>query len=213
MNLEQYTADAICRAMGLPGFIDPARPSFLRMLLKPSFDPEVCVTLSADRDRPRLSVVAFSTMFWHQPAPVPYLPAAREEVTVPRGALEDLCRDFAAAHAAAHDPSGRMICVDGMGVEAALSGGGGVTRFAGHAFRPAVRGFVDRFVWWAWMACRTPRVRNALGACGRYVGRTYKRDIDPGAPAPVRVMVLGTFEDRAALREAVPKPAAEAGAL
>ena len=213
MDPKHYTADAICQAMGFPGFVDPALPSpSIRLLLKPSFDPEVCVTLSAGGDRPRLSVVAFTTMFWHHPGPVPYAPAAREEVVIPRDVTTDLWGRFAAAHDAAHEMAGRMVCIDGMPVECVAVENGEARRFAESPYRPAVAEFVSRSIWWAWTACRVPRVRNALAACARYVGKDYPREVVPEAPAPVRIMVLGTVENRAEVHETVPKPAAEASA-
>ncbi|KYF77512.1 hypothetical protein BE20_56615 [Sorangium cellulosum] len=58
MLTEQYTADAICNAMGLPAFIERGLPlPALRLLLMPSFDPEVCITLTGAAGDERLSVV------------------------------------------------------------------------------------------------------------------------------------------------------------
>ncbi|KYF50419.1 hypothetical protein BE04_26595 [Sorangium cellulosum] len=70
MLTERYTADAICNAMGLPAFIDPglSLPA-LRLLLMPSFDPEVCITLTGAAGDERLSVVALTESLWQQAAP------------------------------------------------------------------------------------------------------------------------------------------------
>jgi len=61
MRLEDYTADAICQSMGLR-FIEhswaQAETPTLRVVLTPSFHPELCITLSRTADAVRLSVVA-----------------------------------------------------------------------------------------------------------------------------------------------------------
>ena len=72
MHLEHYTADAICQAMGLPGFVEESWTQCdgptLRLLLKPSFHPELCLTLFREKESTRLSVVALAERFWTQVA-------------------------------------------------------------------------------------------------------------------------------------------------
>ena len=88
MQLEQYTADAICRSMGLDAFA-PSGPSCVRVVLRPSFHPEVCVTVAetAGSARARMSVVALTEMLWRQHAPR-RLPELREETDQRRRAAE-----------------------------------------------------------------------------------------------------------------------------
>jgi hypothetical protein len=195
VQLSQYTADAICRSMGLDAF-EPVGLSCVRLLLKPSFHPEVCVTVAepADPARARLSVVALTEMLWRQQAPR-RLPELREEVGVPAEVFAEAAAGFAAAFAD-RDRDGRRVCLDGMGVECCRSIGE-VERFAEHAHRPAVSAFVGRLVWWAWVACRVPGVRNALAECARYLGAEYPRQADPERPPARRLLVLGTPEARA----------------
>src|SRR5436305_14108874 len=115
MDLKQYPPDVICRSMGLPAFVEPGWSSpTLRLLLKPSFDPEVCLTLTGGADA-RLSEVALAEMLWRQPAPCA-LPTWSEQVTAPASMISELVADFGAALAAERDPKGRMVCVDGMPV-------------------------------------------------------------------------------------------------
>lgn len=118
MLTEQYTSDAICQSMGLPAFLerDLALPA-LRLLLKPSFDPEVCITLTGPTESARMSVIALNESFWRQPA-LCRLSAWREQIDVPASALADILARFDAALASDREVAGEMVCIDGMPVEA-----------------------------------------------------------------------------------------------
>jgi hypothetical protein len=196
MDPAQYTTDAICRSMGLPAFVEAGwSPGTLRLLLKPSFDPEVCVTLTGTSDAARLSVVALTEMLWRQPAPCA-LAAWRDQAAVPAPAFAQTLAGFAAALAADRQPEGRMVCLDGMPVTACLLSGAGLEQFACSPYRPEVSAFVSSLVQMAWESCRAAGVRNALAACGRYVGLDLPRDPAPRAPELWRVAVLGTPDAR-----------------
>jgi len=202
VQLAQYTADAICRSMGLDAF-EPAGSPCVRVLLKPSFHPEVCVTVAGatEAGRARLSVVALSEMLWRQPFPR-RLPELREEVGVPAELFTEAVAGFTAAFAD-RERDGRRVCLDGMGVECCRLAAGVAERFAEHVSRPAVSEFVRQLVWWSWVACRVPGVRNALAGCARYLGAEYPRQSDPERPPAGGLLVLGTPEARAGYFEAL----------
>lgn len=197
MQSAHYTADAICRSMGLDAF-EPLGPSCVRVLLKPSFHPEVCVTVAGvpDGGPGELSVVALTGMLWRQPV-LRRLPELREAVSVPADVLAEAEAGFAAAFAD-RDRDGRRVCVDGLAVECCRVDGGRVERFAEPVFHDtAVSEFVGRLLWRAWVACRVPGVRNALAECARYLGAEYPPQSDPERPPARRLLVLGTPEARA----------------
>lgn len=81
MRYEEYTPDAICRAMGLPAFADDPALSegdeALRLLITPAFTPEICITIAFTGDQGGADVRVFSKMFWHMPTA-----ADRPEVSV-----------------------------------------------------------------------------------------------------------------------------------
>ena len=195
MDLKQYTPDAICRSMGMPGFVEPGwSPPTLRILLMPSFDPEVCLTLTGGVDA-RLSVVALAEMLWRQPVPRS-LPTWSEQVTVPMSVVSELTTDFDAALIAERDAKGHMVCADGMPV-ACLLKSEDLEEFACNPYRPPVTRFVSSFIRAAWQSCRDAGVRNSLAVCGRYVGLALPVDTQLPAPDLARIMVLGTPEERA----------------
>lgn len=197
MRLEQYTADAICRSMGLDAF-EPTGPSpAVRVLLKPSFHPEVCLTLTPDADPTRacLSVVALTESFWRQQAPR-RLPELREEIAVPADVYSEAVTGLASA-LADRDRGDRMICVDGMGIECCHVSTDGIERFAEHVYRSTLSTFLDRLIWVAWTACRVTGVRNALADCAWYLGKDYPRESDPERPPVRRVLILGEPDARA----------------
>jgi hypothetical protein len=201
VQLSRYTADAICHSMGLDAF-EPAGPPCVRVLLKPSFHPEVCVTVAEAADaRAVLSVVALPEMLSRQTFPR-RLPELREEVGVSADVSAEAIAGFSAAFADRDDDS-RRLCLDGMGVECCRLTAGGVERFAGHVYSPTVSAFVGRLVWWAWVSCRAPGVRNALAECALYMGAEYPRQSDPERPPTRWLVVLGTPEARAGYFEAL----------
>jgi hypothetical protein len=196
MEPAQYTPDAICRSMGLSAFVETGwSPPTLRLPLKPSFDPEVCLTLAGPAEAGQLSVAALAEELWRQPAPC-ILPTGREQAVVPLSAFSQSLAGFAAALAADRQPDGRMVCLDGMPVVGCLLANAGVEQFACNPYRPAVSAFVALLIRAAWEACRGTGVRNALAACGRYVRLDFPSQPLPPAPELCRLAVLGTPKSR-----------------
>lgn len=69
MRLEDYTPENICQALGVGQFAEPWRRGSparrMRLLLAPSFNREVCVTLSEKEDGAlALEVAAARDQFW-----------------------------------------------------------------------------------------------------------------------------------------------------
>ncbi len=86
-----------------------------------------------------------------------------------------------------------------MPVAACLLVVSGSEQFACNPYRSVVADFVSSVIRVAWESCRNPRVRNALGACGRYVDLEFPREPEPPEPEVSRIAVLGTPEARAEL--------------
>src|SRR5262245_43874983 len=101
MHLEDYTADNICQAMRLPGFIEAhwaqSDVPTLRVILTPSFTPELCMTFSRTDDSASVSVIALAEQFWAHRSEA-YLPRDCEEARLPLGAFDDAVRLFELAH-------------------------------------------------------------------------------------------------------------------
>ena len=137
MHSNEYTADAICRAMNLPGFIDPswakAQGSTLRVVLKPSFHPELCLSACDTPDGTFISVVALTEQFWAK-GPGVCLLSNREEILLPLEVLGTLVELF--EKAVDLNPSG--VYIDGMGLESCLVSREGTQQF-GHPAAELVR--------------------------------------------------------------------------
>jgi hypothetical protein len=191
LQLEQYTADAICQAMGLVRFVDPgwADPT-IRILLMPSFHPEVCITWSRPQ-RCEISVVALTEHLWEKPFPV-RIPDVRETVYGPKEDFDDLRSAFVSASA---KPRGGA-CIDGMGGEFCLAEGGRILRFKEHVYRSEITAMVAMMIHVSWESCRDPRIRNAIGLCAQYVDVMYPSEEAPPSPRTANIMVLGTPEAR-----------------
>jgi len=199
MQLEDYTADSICHSMSLPGFVEQpwlqAEKPTLRVVLTPSFHPELCITLAQRSDSSLLSVVVLLEQFWAQRSLV-RLPHEREEVTLPVAASTEILALFSVAHASL-DPEKRDICIDGMGSESCLVTKAGTQRLHSHVFSKAAIGqFVAQLVELAWNSCRRPQVRNALARAASYMDVEYPLLDVPREPTITRVAILGTPEAR-----------------
>ncbi len=157
MNPQHYTSDAICQAMQLGAFVDPswagASSSVLRVVLTPSFHPEVCLTMVERPDSVLLSVVALNEQLWSHPAEV-FRATSREEAKLSGDVFSELARRFETAVNSA-GPVRRYVCIDGMGSETCLMVAGSGKQLRAHVSSPDLNQFVSRWLEVAW---RKPQV-------------------------------------------------------
>ena len=199
MRLEDYTADDICRAMGLPGFVEQpwvqSEDPNLRLVLTPSFHPELCITLARSADGTWLSVVVLLKRLWAERSLV-CLPHESEATNLPSAAFEEVLALFTAAHAS-FDPERRYVCVDGMGSASCLVSRTGTKLLDAHVSAHVATGqFIGRLIELAWNACCHPGVRNALAQAALYLGGEYPIQEVAPQPAVTRLAVLGTPEEK-----------------
>ena len=206
MRWQDYTADTICAALGVGGFVDPSweRPEHpvLRLLLKPSFDPEVCLTFVRERGAVDLTVVTPEEMIWRSPAPG-LVPTLQDRATISIEAFEAVIQLF---NEAAIDPlpsDQQIVSVDGMSTESCLVTAAGLRRFRRHASVEPNRRLASLALTLAWDACRDARVLNRLAAAARYIGIERPEQPEPVLPAVLKVAVIGTPDDRADLMRAL----------
>src|SRR6478609_3412525 len=144
MRLEEYSPDAICKAMSLPGFIEEEwaegdNPT-VRLVLTPSFHPELCITISRSGDGTSMSVVSLKEQLWAQRSWI-HIPSEGEEVNLPSGVFDEILSLFNTAHGSV-DPERHYVCLDGMGSEACNVSRAGTKRFRAHQSTEIV---TDRF--------------------------------------------------------------------
>ncbi len=193
MQNDQYTPDAICESMGIGPFIDPTWRSaskILRLLLKPSFYPEVCITMVAREDSAKLTVVALSETFWHQVQPCP-VPGYLESAQIDNSDIVQLIEAYEPLDN--HDP--QSISLDGMGMNLAWTSSKGVRQLESHVSGNELDTFVLDVIDFVWRTSEHPGVRNGLAHCARFVGRDYPFDPEPPTPKIFRIGVLGSPED------------------
>jgi hypothetical protein len=165
----------------------------VRLLLKPSFHPEICITFADGR----VSVVSAQEMIWHQYEPAP-MQTDRSDAVVAQAAFAGLLASMVPAAPPTTDAV-RGILLDGMQTEllhfraGVLVGTkkGDYTAFIGHALALASE------------LIPSPYCRNALADAAEYVGRRLPRVPEPPRKPVVKTVVLGTEEDRAQLMAAL----------
>jgi hypothetical protein len=201
MRTDAYTAEAICSSLGLSSFAnDPvcthAKRS-VRVLLTPSFHPEICLTFADDK----LEVISARKMIWHQVEPAPVL-TDRAKQTIPPGVLTDLFEHLEAEETSSNSGWGM---IDGMSAELLAFRDGVLVLSTGR--RDCLRGdssaWVKLAISLAWPSLSDPHCRNALAAAARYIGENLPLDIEPARKPAVTTLVLGPAEDRAELLAAI----------
>jgi hypothetical protein len=205
MNTTDYTPESICLSLGLPGFEDDHSlrntDVALRLLLQPSFHPEVCVTFFKTHEREVLAVSAARNMIWHLPRPTP-VPTDSEECEVATGCLQTLLLQFARSTTGLLVPG---IMIDGMPVDAiALQRGSPVRRVKHNvSARSPYAEFVAQALNLAWGSLANPFCKNAIASAAKYARLDLPRTEEPERKPVFRILVMGSGEDRHELLEAL----------
>ncbi|MCB0909967.1 MAG: hypothetical protein KDB63_22955 [Nocardioidaceae bacterium] len=169
MNLEQYTADAVCRAMGIPRFADTTDlrndDAAMRIVLRPSFTPEVCLTLTGCT----ATVSTLYEMLWHQPFPCT-LPAVQQSFPITADQQSSFARSLRHAVQEIRNDERMVIICDGMSFDAAWYNGGSIDQVSTHVTGQHVEHFISSLIQFAFAGANLDLIRNNLANCGRYVG-------------------------------------------
>lgn len=203
MRTDEYTAEAICKCMGIPSFeADPActnATEAIRLLLKPSFHPEVCLTFVNGK----VSVVCARFMIWRQFEPSPMV-TDRAEGAVPAAAFTELRSSMVPVSRPGAVPG---IIIDGMPSELLhFQQGSVVLRVGGNAGgKGDFSAFVTLAIVAAWEHISSSYCRNALAAAAEYVGKSLPREQESPRKPTIETMVLGPKEDREQLLQALRK--------
>jgi hypothetical protein len=203
MHIKAYTPETICQCLGLVGFeVDPGLSKAgeaMRLLLMPSFHPEVCITIADGR----VSVVAARSMIWRQSDPAPMFAYKDEgEITA-----ESFSRLIAAFAEVADVTKASGLAIDGMPVDFLLLQRGSplqrVQHNVGRQSRFAT--FAAQVVSAAWNSLQNVYCRNALAKAAKYGGLELPLIPEPPRKPTIGTLVLGPEEDRAQLLEALRK--------
>jgi hypothetical protein len=198
MKLEEYTADAICHAVNLSGFVEPAwaereHPT-LRIVLTPSFHPEVCITISRAESGASISVIVLAERFWII-GPAAGIVTNREETSVQMNTFEEWLKLFNTARTYVEEGR-KCLCIDGMSLECCLISRVCSQRFKAHVYQLQDGVLLAGVLDFAWRNCKNPRVRNGLSDAACYLGLKFPIQEIPPDPPTSRIAVLGTPEAR-----------------
>lgn len=192
MRLEDYTNDNICTALGIGPFHPIGAEPVIRLLLKPSFHPETCITLEPRR----LYLAALETLLWHQESPR-HMQGYTETIEPAEGVFGEMRALFEQAADENGGDTKKWITVDGMPVSAVLVDGKYHRVFHGNPHDNKQTDFVARMIRFAHTAAETAYLRNRIAWCGWYVGEKFAEEPEAYRPQVSRMMVLGEAEARA----------------
>ena len=195
MHPANYTPHNLCNALGI-GTPEPVlaqgEHAVLRVLLTPSFQPEICLTVRGTAGDARVDVVAARSQIWHQTGIVPAAAATdADNAAIDQRRLDELC---AAARLALRPgvPAGKII-LDGVRAHAVLRTPGETLAFdAPLGEHAGLDGLVERLLSLAWDAVALPRLRNAIA--DQLSSERPRFDVPPDKPV-FTTMVLGPAED------------------
>jgi hypothetical protein len=210
MLSSNYTAENICRALGLGGFANDLElaeaDQCIRILLVPSFHREVCISVLRKADKVWVSVVAALTQIWLQDWPFPRSTPVEHDSSVLAGT--EFVALSSSMHAAVESkPARRFVMLDGMRAYAVLRADRqGKLYLDQHVSADArYTSFVAEAITLAHRAIASPGVRNALSDAGSYAGLQIPIESTPPAKDIVRTLVLGREDETAPLLDALRK--------
>jgi len=205
-----YTSENICRALGLGGFANDWQlaeaDECIRVLLKPSFDREVCISVLRKAGTVSVSVVAAVSQIWRQDWPVPQLTQVEQEVGI-FSELQFTRLSSLLNLAAEPTQASRFVVIDGMQAHTVLRAGreGKLNLNQNVAGDANYGSFVAETIKQAHSVIGSSSIRNALADAGSYVGLRIPLEVVPPAKDVVQTLILGSQEETAQLLEALRK--------
>lgn len=175
MEFEDYSEDAICSAMQLGPFEPVARNPVVRVLLMPSFDPEVCVTCQPGR----LHVVALHTPLFDSPPGSADLKHYEAAATLYTSQFAELVEKFDRAMLEFTERDQNLAQADGMGLIAIKIDGTQRSMFEWQPRGKPVRSLIINLVCLADAAEMPIQLRNRLVRCGQFAGLQWDTQPDP----------------------------------
>lgn len=207
MRLAEYTPDSICNAMGFRAFQfqpeDQSVGPWMRLLLMPSFHPEVCILIHLDGVCGIAEVRTFDALFWHNPTPAHHPALFVETVSLDLATVVNFEEAFQNAVLATQADDLRYVTLDGMPGIAICRAADGKTIEMNENL-----GGVSPFNSWVRTVAQIihksllpGRCRNASAAAGVYVDLKLSSDSLPALVPVTHVMVLGDEVDRRQVKD------------
>jgi hypothetical protein len=212
MRFDDYTPDTICVAMGLKGLKDDvslnSADESLRVLLTPSFSPEICATLVLRKEHVALDCRAFATMLWHAPTAADRPPLLIEAASIQRAEFTNLAARLCSVRQGVEREAKKRV-VDGMEAHIVLYSPAGVVGVSANVGGSDVLlKYVADFISAIYETLPRGRCRNAVAQAARYVDLVLPLDELETPKSITQILMLGEPElkkeliDRLADREA-----------
>jgi len=198
LNTSRDKEDEVCSAMALPRFVPDANNEAIRLLLRPTFHPEVCVTLTpTDLSVVTLQKPLFSKSVFNR------IPEFAERVPIDDAEYHAECKEFESALIESMTPRTRLV-IDGMGISAVRVTNGTITRFAADSARQMACAFCASVCSLVIEKTKTAEIRNRVSRCGGYASGDFTVLSEPEfqPPEATHILVLGVSQERDALHRA-----------
>ena len=189
MRYEAYTDDAITQAMGIGPFVPSGISKVIRLLLKPSFQPELCVTIEPNS----VYVVGLRSMLWSEPVPR-RLDDISESAAIPPDHFVKLADAIPAI--CENRDRGKFAVLDGMSISILLLDRDRQWQFRDHPYERAEENFVSQLLSLAHAKITTPFLRNRIASCAEFVGTKLPLEDEPPLPELTRLLIVGDSEQR-----------------
>ncbi|MBI4750697.1 MAG: hypothetical protein HY774_19600 [Acidobacteria bacterium] len=182
MNFSDYTEDRICQEFGFPSFAsDPFLVNSLlslRLLLQPSFDSEVCISLVICGPTATLQIAAFAEPYQYQPSPAWHPAFDLESCEISLESTQTLI--VSTEEALRNLPKRGLDVCDGMGFSLVILKKGWPSFFKGNAGATHLQPIIAPLILLAQNHVQKPLCTHAVRQAGCYVGfnvesrRTYE---------------------------------------
>lgn len=213
MRTEDYTPDAICGALGIGAFGEPfsqGRPNKLfRLLLCPSFAPELSITLTemlpvrgqgCAAKKTVLSIAASRTQIWQMAAPG-LVTVDRAEYEIDALTLQDVELKFRAALAM---PTKSVVIADGMPMHAIWRDFASSILVSDNPAKGSAFGqFVAGILSIAFSVSENMLCRNAVAVAGRYVGLDLPFEERAASEQSAQLTIIGVPHEQNELLAAI----------
>ncbi|ESQ76834.1 hypothetical protein [Asticcacaulis sp. AC402] len=213
MRTEAYTPDAICESLGVGKFDLPWQKGQpwkqLRILLCPSFGPEVFLNLWEADGKAMARVVVGRTQIWNLPSP------GRVTSDHSVNELTDTTFDQIERHfrLALVEPSPSVVTIDGMRVHILLKSAMSTIQIKDNPGRSKLGEYLAATIERLYYSTNNQRCRNGLAQAGSYVEMKLASTPEKDLEEVSTIMVVGAPDEQAEMLEAIAVVAvrAEAG--
>lgn len=205
-----YTSENICRALGLGGFANDWQlaesDECIRVLLKPSFHREVCISVLSKGEKVSVVVIAALFQIWLQDWPIPRLTKVEQDAGILSGLQFSRLTSLLKSAAEPKQQAGFFV-IDGMPAHTVLRADreGKLSIDKNVGSEASYKSFIAEVITQAHGAIDSPGIRNALADAGNYVGLRIPCEVTPPAKDTIRTFVFGEPEQTSQLLEALRK--------